>query len=174
MLMVSGKLKAYTNENEKDLTQNIVELSAQESIVLCTHCVMFTVPADAVTNQSYIKNLLHFISEAESNGIAYLLLITRVDLEEPSLRNFPEQLETSQCVKKLCQQLSEKTGVPDMDIFPVLAYTKEESKDKFIEMSVLRMVQKALEKSEDWLYMQDMKFGDTQETVKPQKSKIIL
>lgn len=166
-LIAEGKLKAYVTERTNDLTQHIKQISDEEKIVKRTHCVIFTVPADTVTNQKYIQNLQFFISQAEGSNTAFIIALTKVDTEYPQIRDKPHLIYDSDTAK-LREKLSEKLGIPSMDILPVMCYTKESIKNKFIEMSVLKLLKKAIEKAEDWLFMEDMKLSLTK-TAKPLK-----
>jgi GTPase involved in cell partitioning and DNA repair len=139
----------YHSEDPQNARSAIREPSTEDQV----HCIIFVIAAKSTDNADYITRLKQFIEEAETAGKKYIVAISQFDKDEEKFREYPQTLPEDKHVKDTTKQLASKLGIQPNLIFPVLNYTEETSKNEYIDIMALRILNRALHIAED--YMED-------------------
>jgi len=109
------------------------------------HCIIFTVPASAVDDvQGYIVKLGEFLKKARTRELQALVILTKLDLLDPSINSEPMVVFSSPKVQAARTKLSQSTGIPESFIIPVRSYHNQLVRSLLVERIALFAIDKAL------------------------------
>jgi hypothetical protein len=147
-LMLDG---AMPNKTHMDaLAKGDVPLKKNTTFADAAHVVILFIPATAVSDsRGYIEKFDTFLKVVRSRDIQCLIVVSMVDLIDPTLTGHIEKTFQSKAVQKAVSAVATTTGIPPNLIFPLINYYQHVTgKNQYIEKMVAMILIRALEQAD--------------------------
>jgi len=154
--MIRGILSGHLQNIERGKENKLVNVKHRTKITLDDeiHCVVLVVSAESKIKADKASKLQDVIGMVQDRGIPMVLAMTKCDKlgndsVQRAFRNAPERIYTETSVIQAIQELSNQSGFPEADIYPVKPYNGEQQRDKYVEVMSLIALLEAMEKAEN-------------------------
>ncbi|XP_029626624.1 interferon-induced protein 44-like [Salmo trutta] len=151
-------LRGHVKEGHKfnpshPLTEGDVGYNTSPSPSDRAHCLVSLIPADKITvmDDDVIKKMRAIRVVASELGIPQMVILSRVDIACPLVKENLTDLYLSKYIKELMEKCSIKLGVPVNCILPVRNYHEEIDLHKDMDVLLLKALKQMVNFGDDFL-----------------------